>query len=403
MHARSAFSALDDPREAAAAAATSACAGEAEAPALVLAFVSPPHAGAAGAIAATLREATGASRVAGCVGGGVISGSEEHEGRGPAIALLAVFGDEGDGLSVTTLVHPGAGRGGADGPTAERAAARAVREALSGPTDRALHVLLPCPFRFDAAALVAALDAGGSFLPTVGGAAAPAPGEQRCVAFADDTVVAGGAVSVLLQGRFRALVACAQGCRPLVPPGRVTRSDGNVILEIDGRPAVEKLAEAVGRAEKLDGVRAVFAALGLDGLSAPTEAGDFLIRHVAGVDREAGVVAVAAPVTTGTPVTFAALDPASARADMAARVEEIAAPFAGGAAAPSFGLLFECLGRGRGLFGEPNADSEAIAARLPGLPIAGFFGNAEIAPLLGRSYVHAYTGVLAVVAPRSPR
>ncbi len=42
-------------------------------------------------------------------------------------------------------------------------------------------------------------------------------------------------------------------------------------------------------------------------------------------------------------------------------------------------------------------DTAYISGRFPGLPIIGFFGNAEIAPLHGSNHLFSHTGVLALI------
>jgi small ligand-binding sensory domain FIST len=63
-------------------------------------------------------------------------------------------------------------------------------------------------------------------------------------------------------------------------------------------------------------------------------------------------------------------------------------------------LLFSCLGRGRGLFGEPDHDSRAFQRALGPLPLTGFFGNGEIGPVEGRTFLHGYTSAFGIFRPR---
>ena len=62
--------------------------------------------------------------------------------------------------------------------------------------------------------------------------------------------------------------------------------------------------------------------------------------------------------------------------------------------------LDACLGRGQGLYGEPDYDSRAARAHLGELPIGGFFCNSEIGPVHGRTHLHGYTGVFAFFRPQ---
>jgi small ligand-binding sensory domain FIST len=114
-----------------------------------------------------------------------------------------------------------------------------------------------------------------------------------------------------------------------------------------------------------------------------------------GIDRKTGAVAVADVVPQGTWVSFLLRDAEAARDDLRARVLELKAALGG--KAPAFGLYFDCLGRGAGLYGEPGVDTAIIREHLGEFPLAGFFGNGELAPFMGSNLVHNYTGVLLLV------
>src|SRR5215213_254064 len=61
--------------------------------------------------------------------------------------------------------------------------------------------------------------------------------------FCDDEVITDGVSYALLSGKARAGWAISHGCIPIGGERKVTRSQGNVIYEIDGKPAVEVLKE----------------------------------------------------------------------------------------------------------------------------------------------------------------
>jgi len=87
-------------------------------------------------------------------------------------------------------------------------------------------------------------------------------------------------------------------------------------------------------------------------------------------------------------------EPSAAEGDVLRMAERAAA-----AAPPSgyrFGLYFNCLARGRSLYGRAGVDSAALARYLPGVPLLGFSCNAELAPLRGANHLFTYTGVLVL-------
>ena len=122
--------------------------------------------------------------------------------------------------------------------------------------------------------------------------------------------------------------------------------------------------------------------------------GEYLVRNIIAIDPDTGVVAVAAEVEEGQSILFALREPAAAAADVARMAERVAK-----AAPPGgfkFGLYFNCLARGRSLYGQNGVDSAALARHLPGVPLLGFSCNAEIAPLRGANHLLTYTGVLVL-------
>jgi small ligand-binding sensory domain FIST len=68
-------------------------------------------------------------------------------------------------------------------------------------------------------------------------------------------------------------------------------------------------------------------------------------------------------------------------------------------AEPLATLLFACLGRGEGLYGEADGDVNQCREAFPEVPIAGVFCNGEIGPVAGSTHLHGYTASLAFLVP----
>ena len=62
--------------------------------------------------------------------------------------------------------------------------------------------------------------------------------------------------------------------------------------------------------------------------------------------------------------------------------------------------MFSCVGRGENLYGAPHHDASLFADQMGSLPLAGFFGNGEIGPIGGATYLHGYTSALALFRPQ---
>jgi len=67
---------------------------------------------------------------------------------------------------------------------------------------------------------------------------------------------------------------------------------------------------------------------------------------------------------------------------------------------PDFGLLFSCLGRGPYFYGGLDRDLMIIKAQYPKMPIIGFYGNGEIAPINGVNELLQYSAVLGLFAEK---
>jgi small ligand-binding sensory domain FIST len=171
-----------------------------------------------------------------------------------------------------------------------------------------------------------------------------------------------------------------------------------VVHQIAGRPALEVLRDAIETVEDAEEriPRAgIFAGLAMDLAKSPLERGDFLVRNLMGVDHESGAVAVAERVRVGQTIQFQLRDAKASREDLEHTLALLHAELAG--RAPAFGCYFNCAGRGRGLYGAPDHDVALIRERLGEFPLAGFFGNGELAPVGRQNFFHNYTGALLLI------
>jgi small ligand-binding sensory domain FIST len=246
------------------------------------------------------------------------------------------------------------------------------------------------PFSFPVGDVLTALEARHPTLAVVGGLASAArgPGGNRLVL--DGSLYDHGAVGVLLDATASPTAVVSQGCRPVGHPFIVTRSERNVLYELAGRPALERLLEMVEELSPEDrtlAARGLHCGIAIDESKLDYERGDFLIRGVLGADREAGAVAVGDAVPVGATVQFQVRDAASADDDLH---EMLSGRRAGGA------LVFTCNGRGVQLFGTPHHDASAVSQLLDTSAVGGMFCAGEIGPVGGRNHMHGFTASVAL-------
>lgn len=342
-------------------------------PDLLCVFVSgtAPDAVAEAMLRAAQTSAAGA--VLGCSASGVIGGSRGVEGQAAVSVFAAVLPD----VRVRTFhleVLP-----------AEAGAAVVGLPEVDGDD---VAVLLADPYSFPAGGFLAQSNAALPGLPIVGGLAAGPLGAGSTRLLVDGRIVDRGAVGVLLKGSgARTLVA--QGCRAVGPAMTVTAASGNVIRELAGVPALQRIEQVLGELLPAD---QALASTGLQlGLAMDeyAEDHDFLVRGILGAERETGGVVVGDLVEVGRTVRLQVRDAEAADADLRAllagyRRDTRDAP-AGGA------LLFSCNGRGAHLFGTADHDPELVRSELAALGTAGFFAGGELGPVAGRNHLHGFT------------
>ncbi len=362
------------------------------APDLVLAFVSPHHAAAYESVPELVARELPGALLCGCSGGGIIGSGHEVE-RGPALSLTAA---SLPGVELTPLYFSPEAAGGAardetigDGGGEEAALWRRRAGVAGEPVPSFL--LLPDPFTFDAPALVAGLDVAYPTSCKVGGLASGGSRAGHNALFLGAEAHRAGAVGVALSGDITVDTIVAQGCRPIGKPYAVTRCEQNAILELDGAPALEVLKDLYDSLPPDDREllrNSLFVGLEMRAEAVEFREGELLVRNIVGSVPELGALVVAADVHRFQVLQFLLRDAAAATFDL----ERLLGAYrASGAAAPAGALLFSCLGRGEGLFGRADHDTDLFRQHIGGVPMGGFFCNGEIGPVGGSTFLHGYT------------
>jgi small ligand-binding sensory domain FIST len=236
----------------------------------------------------------------------------------------------------------------------------------------------------------------GRPLPIVGGMAVGTAGRGSTRLLLDGRVVDRGAVGVVLGGGVGMRALVSQGCRPVGPAMTVTAADGNLVLELAGMPALRKTQEIL---KTLPPDEQALASEGLQLGVARDEyvdehsQGDYLIRGIAGVDRDREALVVSDLLDVGSTVRFQVRDAAAADTDLRDSLRRFASSGRGDVEGA---VLFSCNGRGAALFGTADHDPGVIRAELVASGVAGCFAAGEIGPVGGSNFVHAFTASMLV-------
>ncbi len=349
----------------------------AEPPDLAMVFVTPAHASELQEIVATVNATLRPTAMLGCAAISVVGGEREVE-RGPGISLWAgrtgpvtafhlEVGESPDGLTFTGWP-----------------------DAI--PDDASALLLIPDPFSFPTDDLLRRMEEDRPGMPVVGGmaSAARAPGGNRLVI--NDQVVSSGAVGAFLGPGVEVTTVVSQGCRPVGTPLVVTRAEQNIVYELGGRPAVERLQEVAAALSDADrDLLASMVQIGrvIDERKLDFVPGDFLVRNVIGADPNSGALRVGDIVEVGSTAQFQVRDAASADQDLRRMVDGKSAQAA---------LVFTCNGRGTHLFPEPHHDAMVVSESLDGAPVAGMFCAGELGPIGGRNFAHGFTASVVLLS-----
>lgn len=387
---------------------------------LAVVFATPHFRDKFNEIHGRLRDTLGARHTIGVTAGGVIGVKRETE-NSPGLSVLAAslpgvtlspFSTEGldvhdDPAALRRAIWPSemAEAGAPAGADVSHANAPAHDEPHDEPisdtndADPRAILFLADPFSTAMTALLPGLGKALPHAPVIGGMASGArqPGGNRLLL--DGAITDAGGVGLAIGGDVRVDLTVSQGCRPIGKPYVITKCQHNIIKELGGRGCLDVAKEMLETLSEED--RQLLQVNGwhlgrvVNEYKERFGRGDFLIRHIIGIDPNHGYMAVGdTNMRVGQTVQFHVRDQRTAREDFAMLLEAQKLHGNHGGA-----LLFSCNGRGTNLFDEPNTDATIVYDALGDIPLAGCFAAGEIGPVGHENHLHGHTASLAVIRP----
>jgi hypothetical protein len=242
------------------------------------------------------------------------------------------------------------------------------------------------------------------FLPLWGGGANNTITlEEPTYQYCNDDVITDGVSYALLSGKAQASWAMSHTLIPIGGERTVTRSQGNVIYEIDGEPALEVLQEYLPEqalVEDRDWTRhAISLALCF---KAPSYMKDeeYVVRAVPSVRMADGSIIVhGTEVPEGTSVWFSSRDREKMTTGLDRMAQQIKHQLAD--EKPKLVFQFECATRGKMMLREQEKLQFLKRFRQsvgPHVPWAGFYTWGEIGPVEEHNLRHLYTSVVLALS-----
>jgi hypothetical protein len=218
--------------------------------------------------------------------------------------------------------------------------------------------------------------------------------------FFRDQVVDQSAIAVVVHGGgMRLDVEVLHGTKPASDYHTVTRAEGNVVLELDGAPALDVIDAVIGGARRWEDYP-MLVTLGVNkgDKYADYDEEAYASRLCMAIDRERKALIMFEPdLTAGTEVQLMRRDVDNFDY-IHARAARLTTRLAG--RTPVFALYIDCLGRASAYCGSEREEAaviqEVLGARMP---LLGLYTGVEIAPV-GATPQQAldWTGVLWVLS-----
>ena len=344
-----------------------------------------------------VREATGGAPLTGCSVEGTIDGDEADESNF-SVLVTVISSDE---LRWHNKLATGLS---ADPRAVGKRVAKDLLPHLSADTIGLF--VFPDGLTYDIDNFFAGLEGdlpSERFLPIWGGGAGNnlnlgKPTYQYC----DDEVVSDAISYALLSGEARPAWAIGHSLIPIGGERIVTRSKGNVIYEIDGKPAAEVLKEYLPEdalTEDSDWLRyAISLALSF---RAPSYMKDeeYIVRGVPQLSLTDGSITVQTEVQEGTSIWFSSRDKEKITTGFDRMAAQIKEQLDG--AQPELVFQFECVTRGKLMFREQEKLQLLRRFRQsvgPDVPWVGFYTIGEIAPVEEHNGINRFASIILALS-----
>ncbi|MDQ4045410.1 MAG: FIST C-terminal domain-containing protein, partial [Chloroflexota bacterium] len=216
----------------------------------------------------------------------------------------------------------------------------------------------------------------------------------------DDRIEQQSAMALVLSGGARMDTVIMHGCKPSGRYYTITKADGPVVLEIEGRPALEVIGELFGPDKSWEEYP-LFVTLGVNKGDKFGEFDEekYANRLCMAVDRERGGLIMFEPdLTPGTEVQLMrrSIDFKYIGQRTHALFERI------GERRPFFALYIDCAGRASPYCGTEEEEAEEVQKVIGDrVPLLGFYSGVEIAKVGGDIQPLDWTGVLCLFSEKA--
>ena len=229
--------------------------------------------------------------------------------------------------------------------------------------------------------------------PRFGGVSGDATGRGPFSVWHDGKGVTQGYCELAIQ-HGRIAVGASHGLKQLASPRKVTASLGFDLVSIANVDALNSLMSACQAAEiPHDNIPYHLLMVAYASSAKALNAGEYRLASIVMSNEDHHTITLSQTIPTGSWICWTMRDTQAAQQDIRHTAQTLSTALG---QAPDFGLLFSCLGRGPYFYDGDDLDLTTLKAQFPRMPIIGFYGNGEIAPMMGGNTLLAYSAVLGL-------
>ena len=341
-----------------------------------------------------VRETTGGAPLTGCSAEGTIGGDDADESNFSVVVTAISSGE----LQWTNGIATGLS---ADSRTVGEQVAENLQSDLSSAAIGLFVFPDALAVNFDH--FVSGLEGNLStdrFLPLWGGAAGDNFARRQTYQYYDDEVVSDAAAYALLSGEAQAAWAISHGCIPIGNERMVTRCQGNIIYEIDGKPILEVIKEYIPDPNLVANWYRYALTLALC-FKAPEyfEGEEYIVQGIPRINEDDESITIQTEVTEGTSVWFSSRDKEKLATGLDRMATQIKHQLGG--AQPKLVFQFDCASRGKMMFRDQERSKllgqfrQSVGSDAPWV---GFYTYGEIGPVAEHNLRHIYTAVVLALS-----
>jgi small ligand-binding sensory domain FIST len=192
------------------------------------------------------------------------------------------------------------------------------------------------------------------------------------------------------------VVAASHGLKIISAPRRITAAQDNDVQTIANLPAFASMYTAWQKYQQPESNFPYHQLMVVHADKASQlDRGEYNLASLIVANEESQSVTLSKTLKVGSWMSWAIRDMDSAQVDIVKTTNLLKRQLVDD---PEFAFLFSCLGRGPYFYNGVDQDLALIKTLLPNLPIIGFYGNGEIAPVNGANELLQYSAVLGLFA-----